>query len=111
MRSQCPPPKSKSQKIQDRWEKHFNSREFVEFVSQLPCEKCGQVYRYGNHVHHEPPKGRGGTWETVVALCPDCHVFGPGARHTVGPVTFWPKGYEEATARTHAAWLAHIDAQ
>lgn len=86
-----------------RWKLHFLSPEFVRFTKARPCVKCGRV---PSEVHHEPPRSRGGTWEQSSSLCRDCHTSGAGARHRVGPTTFWTFGITaaEANAAHREAW-------
>ena len=86
-----------------RWKLQFLSPEFVRFTKERPCVKCGRV---PTEAHHEPPRSRGGTWQDVSPLCHDCHTAGPGARHRVGPDTFWTFGItrEQANAAHLEAW-------
>lgn len=55
-----------------RFEKHFHSKERVEFIKSLPCAVTG---RKSQSVHnaHMKSRGAGGTYKDVVPLSWDVH--------------------------------------
>lgn len=93
-----------------RFERQFLSKERVAFVKSLPCVKCKRILPPPwMHVHHDPVRAKS-TYKDTSSVCGDCHTFGPGARHTVGVVTFWKQvgiSYEESNAATEKAWLEY----
>lgn len=95
-----------------RFKEQFGPPGFVEWMKARPCVKCGKVdWRDGkpdNAVHHDPTRGSGGTWTDTTSMCRDHHTAGPGARHTVGVVTFWRgvgRSFVECNAETQRAWV------
>lgn len=99
-------------RARERWVRQFHSPAFVEFVSLLPCERCGRVDVMGNEVSHVPTRGAGGTWLDAHSLCADCHRLGPRALHVVGVETFFGrlgKDPREVNARVHRLWLERSD--
>lgn len=80
----------------------WGSPGFAEYVRMRPCDACGRPATLSrpNEFHHEPPAGR--WWMNATTLCTDCHTSGPGARHRVGPATFWERiGKDPAEISRH----------
>jgi hypothetical protein len=80
-------PLRRSRRSPEEFARIYGSLEFLFYVSvALLCPVCGREGPEWAHMK-TGGKGRKADVEYGTVLCRDCHVFGPGAQHTVG----WPE--------------------